>query len=181
MSACRPPGAAGPFPGPVLRGGVLAGATAVLTVLGHLAGGGALPDLALLVVLCPLLALAIIALAERARGLLGTLLVLAGGQAVMHTLMVLLGHDHRAGTATAMLATHALATLASAVLLHEVDSLLTGLAKVLRRLLPRRVPAPPALRPLPALACAPAGVIVHIRRAAVAALVRRGPPVPGAS
>lgn len=178
------PFGAGPTPGPaharVLRGAVLASLSTLLTALGHLVGGGTLPDLGLLVVLLPLLALAVTSTAERVRGPVGTLLLLGGGQFVLHELLEFLGHDH-AGIASgpSMLAGHAVATVLSGLLLRDADQLLSALARALRRVLPRRSAPLPADAPLRTLAVPAAGVAGHVRRAAVGAVLRRGPPVPG--
>lgn len=178
------PFGAGPTTGPaharVLRGAVLASLSTLLTALGHLAGGGTLPDLGLLVVLLPLLALAVSSTAERVRGPVGTLLVLGGGQFVLHELLEFLGHDH-AGIASgpSMLAGHAVATVLSGLLLRDADRLLSALARALRRVVPRRSAPLPADAPLRTLAVPAAGVTGHVRRAAVGAVLRRGPPVPG--
>ncbi|MCE3550310.1 hypothetical protein LWC33_02410 [Pseudonocardia sp. RS11V-5] len=171
---------AGPAPARVLRGVVLASLSTLLTALGHLAGGGTLGDLGLLVVLLPLLALAVTSTAERVRGPLGTLLVLGGGQFVLHELLELLGHDHT-GVASGpqMLAGHAVATVLSGLLLRDVDRLLSALARALRRVLPRRLAPLRADAPLRTLAVPAAGVAGHVRRAAVGAVLRRGPPAPG--
>jgi hypothetical protein len=175
---------AGPSTGPaharILRGAVLAGLSTLLTALGHLAGGGTLPDLGLLVVLFPLLALAVMSTAERARGTVGTLLVLGGGQLVLHELLVVLGHGHAGTTAGAqMLAMHAVATLLTGLLLRDADRLLTALARALGRILPRRPSPLAADAPLRTLAVPADGVTGHVCRAAVGAVLRRGPPAPG--
>lgn len=164
-----------PVPGGVLRGAALASLTTLLTALGHLAGGGTLPDLALLVVLVPLLALALTSLAERVRGRFGVLAVLGGGQLVLHEFLVMLGHDH-AGPVDGprMLLMHAVATLCSGLLLQHVDRLLAALGRVVSRVLPRRIVPLRAEAPLPVRAIPAVGVR---RQAAVGVPRRRGPPV----
>ncbi|MFR9803292.1 hypothetical protein ACL02T_13445 [Pseudonocardia sp. RS010] len=184
MQSRTSPFGAGPSTGPahvrILRGAVLASLTTLLTALGHLAGGGTLPDLGLLVVLLPLLALVVTSTAERARGPVGTLLVLGTGQLVLHELLVVLGHGH-AGAASGpqMVAMHAVATVLSGLLLRDADRLLCALSRALRRVLPRRPALLAADAPLRTCAVPPAGVVGHVRRAAVGALLRRGPPAPG--
>jgi hypothetical protein len=171
---------AGPWAGPVMRGAVLASLGTFLAALGHLAGGGTLPDLGMLVVLGPLLALATVGLAERTRGPAGLLLVLGGGQFALHELLVVLGHGHpeAAGpSGPSMLVMHAVATLVTAALLRDVDVALGLLVAGLRRALPRRL-APPAVDVLPLTLPVPAaGVVGHTARAVTSALLRRGPPV----
>ncbi|GAA4544718.1 hypothetical protein [Pseudonocardia xishanensis] len=163
-------------PGSVLRAAVLACLATLLTALGHLAGGGTLPDLALLVVLFPLLAVVVTALAERVRGRLGVLAVLGGGQLVLHELLVLLGHDHGGSVGgPRMLLMHAAATLCAGLLLQHVDRLLAALGRALARVVPRRIPPPRVEMPLPVRAVPATGVR---RRAAVGTPRRRGPPVP---
>jgi hypothetical protein len=178
------PFGAGPPTGPAharaLRGAVLASLSTLLTGLGHLAGGGTLPDLGLLVVLLPLLALAVTSAAERARGPVGTVLVLGAGQFVLHELLEFLGHDHGGATSgTQMLVMHAVATVLSGLLLRDADRLLSALGRALRRVLPRRSAPLPADAPLRTLAVPAAGIVGHVRRAAVGAVLRRGPPAPG--
>ncbi len=169
----------------LLRGAVLAAACAVLTAAGHLAGGGSLPDLAVLVVLLPLLAGGFAALAERSRGTLGTLGVLGLGQLVLHQLIELLSPAHAAHQALdavapsgpGMLITHAVATLVSAVALRFADRAIALLGGVLRRVLPHRPPALRADRPLATLALPGPAVSLRLARALAAAEARRGPPV----
>jgi len=170
-----------PVPGRLLRGTALASLTTVLTALGHLAGGGTLPDLALLVVLLPLLGLVVVPLAQRARGRVGVLAVLGGGQLALHELLTLLGHAHAEVGGPRMVAMHVVAIVLSGLLLQHVDTLLTALARALRRVLPAR-PAPLcADAPLPTRVVPAAGTLGHVRRAAVGAVLLRGPPVPVAS
>ena len=80
----------------MLRGAVLAALTAVLTVAGHLAGGGTAPDLSVLVVLLPLAAGGFATVAERSRSGWGALLVLGVGQLVLHRLIEMLAPVHLA-------------------------------------------------------------------------------------
>jgi hypothetical protein len=168
------------------RGCALVGLTALLTAVGHLAGGGAAPDLAPLAVLLPLLGWPVVAMADRCRGPLATTAVLGAGQLLLHELMVALhGHHHAAGSAlssapptdAAMVAAHAAATALIALALRHADRGLTAVGAALRRVVPRRPIAPPADRPLAVRAVPGPAVPVRIRRALAVTHVRRGPPV----
>jgi len=167
--------------GSVVRGSALATLSAVLTAAGHVAGGGTLGDLTLLVVLLPLLAAVFTSAAGACRSAVGTMLVLGTGQVVLHEAMVLLHPPHVSGSAAfgtaAMLAMHAAVTLVTAVALRCADSGVSALIAVLRRVLPRRLSPLPVARPL-RLAVLPAPVRGRVRAAVLAASVlRRGPPV----
>jgi hypothetical protein len=168
--------------GPV-RGVALAVLSAMLTAVGHVAGGGTVPDLAVLVVLCPLLAGLFVTIAERAHGTAGTIGGLAVGQLVLHQLMVLLHPAHllvqepAVPAGAAMLGMHAAVTLATAVALRHADRAVLALLAALRRVLPRRPIPPPADRPLPTRAVPGPEVPARLARALAVADVRRGPPV----
>ncbi|WP_300008494.1 hypothetical protein [Pseudonocardia sp.] len=163
-----------------LRGCALALLSALLTAAGHAAGGGTLPDLALLVLLLPLLGAVFVALADRASGPLGVVAVLAGGQLALHHLMVLLHPAHHAEPAllgpAAMLATHAAATVVVAVAVRYADAAIAVVGSALRRALPRRPASRPAERPLPAPVPAAGAAGRRLAGALAAARVRRGPP-----
>jgi hypothetical protein len=167
--------------GSVVRGSALATLSAVLTAAGHVAGGGTLGDLTLLVVLLPLLAVVFTSAAKACRSAVGAVLVLGAGQVVLHQAMVLLHPPHVTANAAlgtaAMLAMHAAVTLVTAVALRCADSALSALTAVLARVLPRRLSPLPVLRPLRAVVL-PAPVPARARAAVLAASVlRRGPPV----
>lgn len=168
--------------GGVLRGVVLAAFSALLTAVGHTAGGGTVPDLAILVVLFPLLAGLFVTVAERCRSTAATVAVLGVGQLALHELMELLHPVHQTAHAalpagSQMLAMHAAVTLVTAVALRHADRAVSGLAALLRRVLPRRAAPPPADRPLPVLAAPGPAVPTRLASALSAAHVRRGPPV----
>lgn len=166
----------------VSRGAVLAGLSALLAAVGHAAGGGALPDLALMVVFLPLLGCVFVAAAERSRSILGTVSVLAVGQLAMHYLIEAL-HDahHTAQAAPAygagMLVMHAAATLVTAVALRLAERAVAALGAALRRVVPRRLSPPIADRPLPTFVVPGPAVALRLARALAVAHVRRGPPV----
>jgi hypothetical protein len=163
-----------------VRGIALAAFSGLLTAVGHLAGGGALGDLGLLVVLLPLLAGVFVSLAERSRGPLGTVAVLGAGQLVLHYLMVLL-HPAQDGPVSlggpSMLVMHAAVTLISAAGLRHADAAVVATARALRRIVPRRVAPLPADRPLQLLAVPGPGLPARLARVLLSAHARRGPPV----
>jgi hypothetical protein len=166
----------------LLRAAALAALSALLTAVGHVAGGGSVPGLAILVVLLPLLAGAFVTIAQRCRGAVGTVAVLAAGQVTLHELMVLLHPAHQVAEpavppGAAMLGMHAAVTLVTAVVLRNADRAVAGLLAALRRALPRRLAPPPADRPLPTRAVPGPAVIARLARALAVADVRRGPPV----
>lgn len=160
-----------------LRGVVTAGLATLLIAVGHVLAGGAVPDLALLVVLFPLL-VGVVGPA-RGRSFTATFAVLAGGQLALHLLLAVLHpHGPAAGPdAATMVAVHAAATVVVAVLLYHADRAVAAVGSALRRVLVLARPAgPPADAPLPALRVA--ALAPPSRRRALAAVpARRGPPV----
>jgi hypothetical protein len=166
----------------VVRGWVLAGLSTLLTAVGHAAGGGAAPDLTVLLLLFPLLAGLFTTAARRCGSLPRTVVVLGAGQLALHQLMELLHPAHLvAGPPLApgaqMIAMHAVATLVTAVATRHADRAVTGLVAALRRVLPRRLSPPPADRPLPVLAVPGPAIPARLARAFAVAHTRRGPPV----
>ena len=162
----------------LLRGLVTAGLSTLLIAVGHVLGGGAVPDLAVLVVLFPLLTGAVVGLADRCRSTAATLATLAGGQYALHVLLGLL-HPHGAAAGphpATMVALHAAATVVVAVLLHHADHALAAVGAALSRVLPRRPFIPPADAPLPPLFRTD-GELLPRRLALAAVPTRRGPPV----
>ena len=109
----------------LLRGVVTAGLSTLLIAVGHVLGGGTVPDLTVLVVLFPLLTGAVVGVADRCRSLRGTIATLAGGQVALHVLLAVL-HPHppvdAAPSGLTMLALHAVATLVVTVLLRHADA-----------------------------------------------------------
>ncbi|MGD9986645.1 hypothetical protein [Pseudonocardia sp.] len=170
---------AGPLRG--LRGVAVASAAALITGVAHVAGGGALPDLGLLLVLFPLLAALIVSLADACRSIGGVLGVLAAGQLAMHAVLEVIGHSHVAGDAGpagswSMFAMHAVATVALGLLIRDADQVLELLVSALARVLPRRLLVPPADRPLATFAVACPAVVGATERAALGPRTLRGPP-----
>jgi hypothetical protein len=165
----------------MLRAAVVSGLSALLTAVGHMAGGGAMPDLAVLVVLLPLLTYGFLGVAGRCRGVLGTIGVLAAGQLILHHLLELLHPaQHGAQAALApgaqMVAMHAIATLVIALVLRLADRGIAAVSEALARVLPRRLAPPPADRPLRVLALPDPSVPARLARVFTIAHVRRGPP-----
>jgi hypothetical protein len=165
-----------------LRGAALAVLSTLLTAVGHMAGGGTVPELSLLVVLFPLLAAAFVTVAERARSAVAVIAALGAGQLVMHLLMVLLHPmDHVAtpvvSSGAGMLGLHAAVTLCIAGVLRHADAAGAGLVAALRRVVPRRLSPLPADRPLPIRPVPGPAVPARLARALAVAHVRRGPPV----
>lgn len=112
-----------------MRGTALAALSTLLTAVGHLAGGGTVPALGLLLVLFPLLAGVFVTIAERCRGARGTIVTLAAGQLALHAVLVVLhpAHEVLAPAITSgagMAAMHAAVTLVSAVA-HPITSVRT--------------------------------------------------------
>ena len=163
----------------LLRGVVTAGLSTLLIAVGHVLGGGTAPDLAVLVVLFPLLTGAVVGVADRCTTVRGTMATLAGGQVALHVLLDVL-HPHppvdAAPSGLTMLALHAVATVVVTVLLRHADTALVAAGAALRRVLPRRPFVPPADGPLRPLRVASVALVP--RRLALAAVpTRRGPPV----
>lgn len=166
----------------VFRAAAVSGLSALITAAGHVAGGGALPDLAVVVVLLPLLAYGLLGVAGRCRGMLGTIGVLAAGQLALHHVIELLHPaQHSAQAALApgaqMIAMHAVATLLIALALRHADRGVAALLAVLGRVLPHRLIPPPADRPLRVLAVPDPAVSARIARAFTVIQILRGPPV----
>ena len=169
-----------------LRGVALALLVALLTSTGHAAAGGGLPDVSLLVILVPLLSAAFIAVAERTRGPVATVAVLAVGQLVMHATLATLHpstphpsapHPAVADYGWSMLVLHALITLIAAVAVRHADAAVLAVAAVLRRVVPRRLVPPPADRPLATRPVPTPDLPARLARLITVADVRRGPPV----
>lgn len=165
--------------GSVVRGCALAALCAVLTAAGHVAGGGTVGDLTLLVVLLPLLAAGFTSAAGTCRSLAGTTAVLGAGQVVLHQTMVLL-HPPHVGAAVSgrnMLVMHAAVTVVTALALRHADLAVSALLAGLQRVFPRRLTPPPVVevrracgRPVPPSFRLHAAVLA-------ASVLRRGPPV----
>ncbi|SEP53844.1 hypothetical protein SAMN04489732_13225 [Amycolatopsis saalfeldensis] len=166
-----------------VRGGLLAVSSGTLAVTAHAVAGGGVPDPALTLLLTGLLGWTATAVAGKARGPVATVVVLGAGQLVMHlVLTVLAAHEMPPATGWsggwAMTASHAVATVLTALLLARADRMLLAVLHVVRAFLPlltRALPVPAAapapIPPRPARAAAP--LRLELRRVHG----RRGPPV----
>lgn len=170
-------------PGPLrgARGVAVASAASLITGVAHVAGGGALPDLGLLLVLFPLLTALIVSIADACSSIAGVLGVLAAGQLAMHAVLEVIGHSHVAAAAGpasgwSMFAMHAAATVVLGLLIRDADVVLGLLVSALSRVLPRRLLVPPADRPLATFAVACPAVLGATARAALGPRTPRGPP-----
>ncbi len=112
-----------------VRGILLAGCSATLSVAAHAFGGGTLPHLLPTVALTVLIGWIATALAEQTRGAAGVLLVLGGAQLVSHLVLgELSGH---VVNGTAMLVCHGVATVITAFVLARAETMLAVAADVL--------------------------------------------------
>lgn len=158
-----------------IRGVLLAGCSAALTVSAHTLADGHLPQLPTTVLLTVLIGWISTAAAEHTRGFGGILLVLGGAQLVSHLVLgELSGHP---GGDIAMLASHVVATVLTALVLARAESVLSSGMAAIRLLLPSVwLSAPPPPAAVAVAATRPTGdghaieVLLHrVHR-------RRGPP-----
>lgn len=166
----------------MLRGCLLAGTSAALTVATHAAAGGGVPDLGLFLLPTVLLAGAGTMVAERVRARGVMIAVLGGTQLAVHSLLSMNATSHEmllAGHVVAgpvpMAASHVLATLVLAVVLTRVDDVLSSIGAALSTALPTRPPVLPAWVPVGVrmtVGHASGEVMVVLRRIRS----RRGPP-----
>lgn len=157
-----------------MRGGLLAFSSAALAVSAHALGHGGFPDTGLTLLLTGLVGWIGAALADRTRGPLGLLGVLAAAQTGMHLVLgVLMGHG---GETVAMLCAHAGATVLTALIQAHAESMLHTAVARLRPWLPvvwRAAPVAvaPVVRSTP---WAPAAPVLPVLLRRVHG--RRGPP-----
>ncbi|OZM72544.1 hypothetical protein CFN78_12905 [Amycolatopsis antarctica] len=164
-----------------VRGCLLAISSAGLGTTAHTLADGGLPNLPLTILLTAIIGWTSTFLAERTRGVLGILAVLAAGQLLMHVVLTeLAGHGHAISAATdgtAMTMAHVLATGLTAVVLARAERLLRLVAATLRLVVPtvfRSLPVPgPLARPEPRSRAGQALIELYFRRAHGV----RGPPV----
>lgn len=188
----------------VLRTGVIGSIILGLAAGGHLAGGGRLPEPAILAALCALTVLPVAVLTKFRlsmpvlAGLLGT------GQVWLHWAFHALsdpalpgapglsghaGHEvsllvpaafgaaspaPTAGNDWLMFAAHAVATLATAVVLARGEDALSALAAWLRPLV--QLPAAPSIQPPRLPGPCPVPSVLPVDRAGLRLPARRGPP-----
>lgn len=162
--------------GHAVRGALLAGCSATLSVTAHLVGGGHLPHLLTTAAITVLLGWVSTAVAEQTRGPGGVVLVLGSAQVATHLVLGELS-GHSVG-GPAMLAGHAGATVATAVLFAHAEAMLAVAVSVVSALRGLLV----VLGPLPAVE-PPSGTVVPTAEGLPALSVqlrrtqpRRGPP-----
>ncbi|WP_342668905.1 hypothetical protein [Amycolatopsis taiwanensis] len=133
-----------------MRGVLLTFSNAGLAITAHTLAGGGLPDTSLTLVLTGLLGWIGAALAEKTKGPLGVLTVLATAQLGMH--LVLGGLMDHLTPSAGMILTHAAATSVTAFLLAHAESMLLAAAAGLLLILPvvwRPAPVPPGAAGVP--------------------------------
>lgn len=166
-----------------VRGSLLASSSAALAIAAHGLGGGTLSDSGFTVLLATLLAWGGLSLASRG-GTLALVGVLGATQACQHVLLseIAGGHGHMMARfdGWTMFATHAVATLVTAVLLTRAGVALGTIAAALAWLLGRlgALVAGPVLGTPPTIGTAPParpGQLLEVLFRQVCA--RRGPPV----
>jgi hypothetical protein len=165
----------------VWRGAAVAVLCSVLTAVGHVAGGGTLPDLSILLILLPMLATVSVSTAGACRSAVGSVASLAVGQIALHEAMTLLHPMQERGPALLgsceMFVMHAAVTLVTALALRHADAAVSALAEHIARVLPRRLAPPPAQRPLRACPVPATDVPTRLALALATTAPRRGPPV----
>ncbi|MEU3272117.1 hypothetical protein ABZ639_14830 [Saccharomonospora sp. NPDC006951] len=159
------------------RGCLLAGSSAGLAITAHSAADGTVPHLPTAILLTALIGWVSTATADRTKGLPGILLVLGTGQLLMH--LSLGGASGHFVGGFGMTAGHALATVATALLLSHAESLLLIAVAALRKLspvvwLPVPVGTPVTLPGLGRTGVRGQFIAVMLRRVCR----RRGPPLP---
>lgn len=158
-----------------MRGGAFGAVVWLLTLLGHSAGGGALPDLTGLSV-AMVLALALgVAVAGRRRGLPALLALLVAGQVLLHLVLSVTAHAHGGSLNLTMLVSHLGAAVLAALVIDRGEDLVARWAAYLAQAIGvvELVPARPTVLPSRAIATSSAD------RHTVALehhVVRRGPP-----
>ena len=160
-----------------VRAGTFTVLAGQICVAGHVLGGGDVPDLALVVVLCAMLYPVMSGIARAQRGFGSWLAAMAVAQLVFHLALSLGAHASVGSDPQPwrMLAFHAIAAVVAASLLAAGDRLLFEIASWLRRLRPSAPVPLPAVGRLWTVVAAPASPTDDIR---LLATPRRGPPVP---
>jgi hypothetical protein len=170
----------------LIRGTAFAVLAGQLAALGHLLGGGALPDPAVLITVTVFLGGAASSLARRRRTGPQILGLLAASQIVFHAVFLLTaGHGGHAGqpavagsVGTAqMIAFHLIAALATSWLLTHGEDTVFRLFAALRRVLasgPRILVVPPL--PGWTVAVGDGSGAVRLRAGELSLISRRGPP-----
>lgn len=168
-----------------LRAGLFAVVAAQLAALGHLAGGGRVPDLSALLTTTAVIAPVAGTLARRRRRFPAILGVLVLAQVLFHLLFCLTGHGDHAmpmdsrsdPTSPRMLAFHLVAAALTALVLTCGEAAAFRLAALWRRLVRRTLvlvlPTPSGSRRPPR----PPHVVTPAARRLTVRHPRRGPPV----
>lgn len=163
----------------VVRGWFTGLSSAALAIAAHGVAEGGVPDASVTVVVTVLIGWASTALADKVRGTLPILAMLGVGQLLMHVALTVLDAHPDAGAVVAppaMATAHAVAIMATAVLLDHAEHALRTVLTCLRRLLPIVfAPLVPSGGPTPAVLTAPPGGAVEVLLTRVC--TRRGPPV----
>ncbi|TQC48688.1 hypothetical protein EEB14_13395, partial [Rhodococcus sp. WS4] len=140
-------------------------------------GGGGLPEsaaLTLLLVTCGGVGAITAQTPARFHGRLALVGALGAGQVAAHFALTLTSHAHSAVPAAPMLAAHAVATVACALLIANAERLYGPLVHVWRVVL-RGAPLPVSVVTSTHLPTRPANPVDALLRASIS---RRGPPVP---
>lgn len=168
----------------IFRASVFAVLATQLAALGHVLGGGQLPDPAVLLTIAVFLGGSLSGLATRRRTVGQIFIVLAASQVVFHLAFAVTATHagHGAGSpldGPRMLAFHLVAALAASALMAGGESTLFRLFGALHRVLLR-------VRPLRPVVLAPAWTAVitgssggvRLRSGELSLVSRRGPPLP---
>ncbi len=160
-----------------LRGAATGLLTGALAVAAHGAAGGVVPSGAPAALLCLLAASlgAVAGTARRASELPVLLGLLAAGQVIGHVMLAAAGHTHGGSphTAPAMLAAHAIALTAGAVLIAGSERLCRALSCALRSCTRTGLTLPAAAAATPVLS---ADQPLHSTLLVAVSISHRGPP-----
>ena len=161
-------------------------ATGYLATLGHLLGGGDLPDAATVLVVAAMVGLAVSGLARRRGTLLGISAVVVASQLAFHAIFSITAHaDHGAaalgGGAARMALFHLLGAAVTVAALHRGEQAIHRTFAVLRRVLPTVVAPAPLVAVGPTWCPRPVESQVGAANLPAAPMLRahgrRGPPV----
>ncbi|AZI57026.1 hypothetical protein EH165_01420 [Nakamurella antarctica] len=125
----------------IVRCSVLAALAAQIAVIGHLFGGGSMPDLAALGAVSVITTAVLTTFARQPRSFMPLFVVMSGAQVLFHLVFTVSSHHDHALHAWPMIAFHLVAAIGSAALLARGETLLFGLFAAVLRRLPRLVTA----------------------------------------